>query len=283
MKTQNDHNALLRHTIHSIQTYAKQHQLNHRFVGGVSYGGLLQDETSYKIDIQARTVTLKNHTPLTLLRPDQSIRDIDLIILSQSNQQLNAFGTFIQKIKREAKQKTGLTPPISYEGMFELGQTPVGILQYVTTLHTDGHNKYLVFDKIQQRISDKSLEAWHVVLEDGLTYTTRNPLGDYFSYQFRSPSGIKPKDIQKIVHLDKLAKAIQQEGKKYNIDYLGDEYYGPWQAFINELETSTLKSVQQKKAITRWYWSTLGTTLAHGRGIIGKPIFALFNLLNRMR
>jgi hypothetical protein len=83
-----------------------------------------------------------------------------------------------------------------------------------------------------------------------------------------------------MIYLKKIADAVVAAGKKRGIDYMSNEYYGPWQTYIDKLKHSTLPSVRSKRFITRLYWQTIGTTLAHGRGI-GKPIFAIFNFFTR--
>jgi hypothetical protein len=268
--------------ISEIETYAKKHQLNHRFVGGVSYGGLVDENTTYEIDVLKRTIRLHHHHPFELLRPDGSIRDIDLIILSQNAREIGSFATFVEKLEMKMKNELGFIPPISYEGVYKKREKPPGLLDFVTTLHTSDSEYFLVFDLVSQAISKATLEPWYVTLDTGLTYTTRNPIADYFAYQCRSPAGIKPKDVTKIIHLSKLFKAVLAEGAIQGIDYMDENHYGTWQEFIDKLERSTVPSVQRKRAITRWYWSTLGTAFSHGRGIIGKPALAIFNILNRM-
>ncbi len=274
---------LLHEMVAEIEGFAKSHELNHRFVGGVSFGGLLNEETTYEIDIEKRHIKLKNYSELQLIRSDKSVKDIDLIVLTQRVKRVHQLRTFLEKLKWSVRLKIGFTPPISYEGLFDKNNQPTGLLEYVTTIHVADAQPYLVFDKVRQRISWDTLEPWTLELENGLNYTVRNPIADYWAYQFRSPAGLKPKDIEKIVHLHKLVQAIVREGKRYGIDYADDAHYGTWQTFVAELASSTIPSVKTKRAITKWYWSTLGTTFAHGRGIIGKPIFALFNLINRLK
>ncbi len=272
----------LPYMIHQIETYANKHKLDHRFVGGVSYGGLLTEATTYDISIPTRTITLKNHKAFELLRADGSARDIDLITLNTDHEEMTELATFVEALEAEMKERLGYIPPISYEGVFKKNEHPPGLLDFVTTLHREKDDYFLVFDLVQQPISKASLEPWTLQLEDGLTYTTRNPIADYFAYQCRSPAGIKPKDVSKIIYLSQLVKAMCREGKKYRIDYMSHEYYGTWQEFINQLEHSPLPSVQRKRAITRLYWSTMGTAFAHGRGAVGKTALAAFNILNRM-
>ena len=272
----------LSYMIGRIESYAKEHDLDHRFVGGVSYGGLLQEGTEYEISIPNRTISLKNHKVIQLLRSDGSARDIDLIILSADHKQIAALARFVETLETEMKERLGFIPPISYEAVFEKNEHPPGLLEFVTTIHRDESEYLLAFDRVHQPIRAQSLEPWTLTLESGLSYTTRNPIADYFAYQCRSPAGIKPKDVNKIIHLSQLVKRMCREGKKHHIDYMSDAYYGTWQQFIDQLEHSPHPSVQRKRALTRLYWSTMGTAFAHGRGALGKTALAAFNILNRM-
>lgn len=271
---------VVRNMVKAIEDYGRDNDLDHRFVGGMSYGGLLNDETTYKIDVSARTIWLDNHNSLFLLRPDKSVRDIDLILCTHHPEKIAPLKRFLNKLKWQVRVKLGFTPPISFEGLAPYGTTPQGLMQYVTTIQVKDSKVFLVFDKIRQPVSSQSLEPWHVVLEDGTSYTTRNPIADYYAYQFRSPAGVKPKDITKLIHLKKLADAVIAAGRKKSIDYASGDYYGPWQDYIDQLENSTLPSVRSKRFLTQLYWKTIGTTLAHGKGI-GKPVFAIFNFFTR--
>lgn len=270
----------LKSMVRAIEEFSKTNHIDHRFVGGMSYGGLLNDKSTYKIDVARRSVQLTQHNALQLLRPDKSVRDIDLILCTYQPDKLPALKKFLNHLKWQVRLKMGFTPPISFESPSPFGSRPQGVMQYVTIMQVKNDRVYLVFDTIHQYISRASLEPWTVVLKDGTTYTTRNPIADYFAYQFRSPAGVKPKDLTKMIYLKKIADAVVAAGKKRGIDYMSNEYYGPWQTYIDKLKHSTLPSVRSKRFITRLYWQTIGTTLAHGRGI-GKPIFAIFNFFTR--
>lgn len=271
---------VVRSMVVAIEDYCRGEHLDHRFVGGMSYGGLLNNDTTYTIDVPKRRITLKNHNPLLLLRPDKSVRDIDFILCSYAPEKIQPLKRFLNKLKWQIRLKLSYTPPISFEGLAQYGSKPLGLLRFVTTMQIQRGVAYLVFDKISQAVSPESLEAWTVVLEDGTAYTTRNPIADYYAYQFRSPAGIKPKDHDKVARLKNLVDTMIVEGKKHTIDYMSEEYFAPWQTFIDDIQTSTIPSVKFNRMVTKLYWSTIGTTLAHGRGI-GKPIFALFNFFTR--
>jgi hypothetical protein len=153
----------------------------------------------------------------------------------------------------------------------------------VIGVETELDKAYLMFERVIQEVSWKSFEPWTLTLENGLSFTTRNPIGDYFAYQFRSPGGIKPKDIEKLIFLKRLVDDLTEKGVQNGISYFSNEYYGTWQEYIHRLEKSRIPSIQSKRFITSLYWKTIGTPLAHGRGLIGRPMLAIYHFIMRLR
>lgn len=268
----------------AIESYCNKAGIDHRFVGGVSYGGLLNEKTRARIDIPARTITLAKHNTLSIARDDRSLRDVDLIYLTTDKKKIAAFKKQIALIKKNMEGKIGEMPSISFEGTLPLRESiPTGFLQFVTVIETKGSKYFLRFDNIRQNIAPESLEPWSVVLENGMRYTTRNPIADYYAYQFRSPSGVKPKDMEKIIFLKKLSDQLIEKGKTYDIDYNSKKYYKSWMSYTNHLKRNWTFPIASKKIITNWYWSTVGTDLAHGKGPVNKHILSFFNLVTRLR
>jgi len=277
--------SIMEDMIVDLQTFAKENAINHRFVGGISYGGLLNDKTTYEIDVLKREVRLKKHNQLTLLRNDGTVRDIDLIFLTQNQTKITKLKEYVRELKWKTRNKISFTPSISIEGVRQIAgkQTTGQFFQYVTEIGVKKGQYYLMFDEIKEKISPDSLEPWTVILEDGVSYTTRNPLADYYAYQFRSPSGVKQKDVDKVKLLKKLSAQVLKEGAKKSIPYNSKQYYQPWQQYIRKLQRSTLPAVLSKRAILAWYWQTIGTSFSHGKGVLGKAIFGIFNTLTRNR
>ncbi|HSW96700.1 MAG TPA: hypothetical protein VLF89_02650 [Candidatus Saccharimonadales bacterium] len=252
--------------ISAIEIYCIKQQLNHRFVGGVSFGGLLNEKTSAEIDIDAKTIKLKRHNKETLLRNDKTIRDIDVIFFCNNKNKINKFASFITDL-RKSHGNTGTFPDISYEPTIypHFGKRN-HFSQFVTALEVDEENNlYLAFDDVQQKISWESIEPWTVILEDGLTFTVRNPIADYYAYIFRSPAGPKPKDEKKLRYVKKLAEAVVNLGKAHNpqIDYESQLYYGSWQKYIEKLNKTENPVTNTKKFWLKVYWQTIGTLFAH--------------------
>lgn len=238
--------------IQELEIFYKKNNIDHRFVGGVSFGGLLNENTTWEINMQKRIIYLHSPNLLNSQRPDGTLKDIDLIILS-----------------KPTKYKL---PTTHYETSIEYAifypQKINSLFQFVTSIYVDNNNKpYLVFGNIQQEISWKSLEPWNVVVNKRTSYTVRNPIADYFAYQFRSPSGPKPKDVIKLKLLEKLKDDVIKEGRKNKLQYMAQEYYLPWKEFITKIQTSNDRNIQIKRSFMKLYWSTIGEYLAHGKGV----------------
>lgn len=277
--------SIMEEMIVELESFGKENSINHRFVGGISYGGLLNEKTSYEIDVLKREIKLKRHNQLTLLRDDGTVRDIDLIFLTQNQTKILKLKEYVRELKWKTRNKISFTPSISIEGvrLIEDKQKSGQFFQYVTEIGIKNSQYYLMFDEIKEKISPNSLESWAVVLENGVSYTTRNPLADYYAYQFRSPSGIKQKDVEKVKLLKKLSVQVIKEGVKNSILFNSKQYYQPWQQYIRRLQRSTLPAVLSKRAILAWYWQTIGTSFSHGKGALGKAIFGIYNTLTRSR
>ena len=268
-----------------LEFFGNQNGINHRFVGGISYGGLLNDKTTYSINVSKREITLKKHNQLTLLRDDGTVRDIDLIFLTQNQNKIMKLKEHVRELKWKTRNKISFTPSISIEGVRSIDdkQKTGQFFQYVSEIGIKNGQYYLMFDEIREKISIDSLEPWTVILENGLRFTTRNPLADYYAYQFRSPSGIKQKDVEKVKLLKKLSVQMVKEGVANSIYYNSKQYYQSWQQYIRKLQRSTLPAVLSKRAILAWYWQTIGTSFSHGKGVLGKAIFGIFNTVTRNR
>jgi len=247
--------------------WCQNKQINHRFVGGVSFGGLLTSNTTWSIDIARREVRLYNPQQLSPERSDGSIKDVDVIILNPIS---HALKKELRHAWESESSRLAIRPPLSCETAIFSPIEPNRYTQFVTNiLITDG-KPYLQFHRMKQEISWQSLESW-TVHYGKYSYTVRNPIADWFAYQFRNPGGVKDKDQEKLALLKKLAESVVCEGKKLGIDYLSEAYFLPWEEFTNRLSTSTSLHIRLKRFLTRLYWSTVGEYIAHGRGL-SKPL-----------
>jgi hypothetical protein len=262
--------------IKEIEQYCLDHKIQHRFVGGVSYGGLVNKQTTYEFDLGNRHVKLKNHNELSDFRKDRTVKDIDLIVIEPDQKKVSAFQQYVYDLQKKICTKTGVDIPISVEAaIYPLKGDRNWLTQFVTAIEVDkvGHygegNIYYAFEDIKQLISWRSIDGWIVELENGMKYTTRSPIADFYAYAFRNPGGVKLKDVNKLVYLKKMAKEMKRLGREENppIDYDGELYYATWREYTGKLNSSSSFSIRLKSLVIRFYWNTIGTYLAHGKGI----------------
>lgn len=251
--------------INTLETYCQNNNLNHRFVGSVSFGGLLHNKTTWRINIKQRKIFLYQTNPLSLYRTDGTVRDIDIILLTSDIKKINDFSKFIKKLKKSSSLKS--FPLISYEWIQQNNSSKNHLMQFVTAFEEHNNNLYLRFSSIKQKISQASLEAWTIVLSNNQSFTVRNPIADYYAYQVRNPSGIKPKDKEKIKLLKQLVDDVVQKGKNGHIDYLSNKYYKPWFEYEKQLQETNNVGIVIKRILLIIYWQSIGNYFAHGKGI----------------
>ncbi|NTU73814.1 hypothetical protein HGB07_06665 [Candidatus Roizmanbacteria bacterium] len=248
-----------------LSRYLNEHQINHRFVGGVSWSGLLNKQTTYNIDIKKRSIRLHKYNQLVLTRTDGSPKDIDIIVFIEKESDYQKLKLFALNLRKNYPQP----PIISIENARYEKAEQGNIWQFVTALSVKNGTLFLTFDSIREEISWESIAPWQVILDGGVTYTVRNPIADSYAYRIRVPSGTKPKDVAKLTELDKLRDEVIKQGKEIKIDFMSEEYFAPWKRYQMQLAGSSEISVQIKRTITKIYWSTIGTALAHGGGLLG--------------
>lgn len=252
--------------IQKIENFCQKENIPHRFVGGVSFGGLLNNRTDWQIDIKKRKIKLKGNNSLELVRSDNTIKDIDIILLTIDISQKKKLQNFILEIRKTHSP----FPSISIELLKEKNNFN-SFFQFVTTIVVDSRNTpSLTFDTTAEKISWNSLEVWTVIINEKLQYAVRNPIADYYAYQFRSPSGVKEKDTQKILLLKKLTNDVITRGREEEREYMSNEYYLPWERYTNKLTSTKQKMIIIKKIIMNIYWKTIGTSLAHESGFFGR-------------
>lgn len=254
-----------------LENYCRRHNLDHRFVGG-TLTDLIGLQTEFEIDAAGKTIKLINPNPQTMIRGDNTIKDIDLVIFSKDRQvYLEARRTFAYWA-RAARERHLPFPQISVEAAYHPDRNwpkRNKLKQFVTAFEVDdAGNITLAFGNIRQQIQRESVESWTVILENGTRLTVFSPIAHRLCYELRVPSGIKPKDIDKMPLLTEFARKTIAEGSKHGIDYTA--MYQTWQTYIDRLKNHPDPLTRAKAAATGLYWRTLGTQVAHGTGPLGR-------------
>ena len=130
--------------INTLELFCNENGISHRFVGGVSFGGLLNEKTTWKIDVKKQTVHLFNYNKLCSYRQDQTLRDIDIILFEKNKEKVKVLHAFCKKNNLYF---------VTIENAFYNNKVNQ-LLQFVTAIEIDNNNiPYLVFGNIKQKIS----------------------------------------------------------------------------------------------------------------------------------
>lgn len=269
----------------SIEQTCKTFGIDHRFVGG-TLTDLLNTETQARIDYNNRRIYLTDYTPPQMFRSDSTVKDVDLICFPSRKSSFELAKYSLSEHERRGRKDGKKYPSVSIEPA-RGGEFPSAnpLLQVVSGIERDGTDTWLTFDYMRQRIDPETLAAWKIVLtENGnASFTTLNPYAHILRYAMRVPSGIKKKDksfsfdgegnrFNKIMLMKRLAVQVKDEGEKYGVDY--KELFRPWGDFIIAMRFDQSQSVAAKRAITQGYWDSIGTAIAHGKGIFS-PLASL--------
>lgn len=266
-----------------IDATAKMRGEDIRFVGG-TLTDVLTPETVFTVDVPNRVIRIGNHKELTPIRPDGTIKDLDIISFCPDPNRHEAFMAEIKTTFSEDRRRGFPLPYISVEpthyqkhGWSQRKER----LQFVSTLDVGEEEAIAVpslrFDKIHQTISWGSVEPWTAELSDGTKFAILNPIGHMLRYHMRVPSGPKKKDTDekdypsgkrasKMDLLKMMADAVYEEGLRQGIDYYNEDYYAPWLRFINSMQNDPDKIIRLKAKLTGTYWDTIGTVFSHGVG-----------------
>lgn len=266
--------------INCIEDYCKSANLDHRFVGG-TVSDFIGPQTDYQIDAKQRKVVLINPNQPSMIRPDQTVKDIDIVVLTPDRQK---FVEATQELGglQASKSKTGAAFPfISIEAARHADWPPRNSWkQFVSAFeYNSAGQPHLVFGVTGRRINPDSLQPWNVDIGNGMEITSFHPLGHMLCYALRVPSGVKRKDksvlgekefgaFNKMGLLGRLAVRTREEEAQAGLNY--SQSFREWADYIRTLSRNPDMLTKVKSVVTRLYWDTIGTTVAHGSGIFAK-------------
>lgn len=265
--------------------------IDHRFVGG-TISDMLRPDTRMDINPEERTITLDPFNSPTMLRPDGTVKDVDLVCFGRNQSEIREAVSGFREIATEAK---GLGLPCPYtsiesakwvesgreEGTIFLRDWGKRLRQWVTAFEVQqdsnsGCHLSLAIDPVRQEIPWRSVEPWRIKAGN-LTLTAFNPYTHWMCYWIRVPSGLKKKDLKqlpdygglsRITFLKKFAVAfVEQLKEKTGVDIRGD--YDPWWQYRQALAEAHDGLLPLKRTLEGVYWDSIGTAFSRGRGFLG--------------
>lgn len=254
--------------------------VEHRFVGGV-IANPVNLHTIVSVNLPQRTADFRNFSQLSLIRGDNSVRDIDAIGFSTDQATYAEARARVKEEAGKAKTKGLPYPPVSIEATSYPGWPRRNkLLQFVSTLDVDEAGVLgLNFGEVNQPTPWETFEPWHASFGQ-LRIKSINPYGIYLRYFMRNASGLKKKDREpvefegeigysKVDLLTRISDQVQAQAGEFNMDYFAG--YESWREFIRKLKEEPDPLTWSKAFATKLYWNTVGTAFAHGAGIF-KPL-----------
>lgn len=245
-------------------------ELDFRLVGGALTNFITPQTTIASLDCKKRTLTLKNHAYPTKKRKDGSLVDVDMICFSDNFSQIASVKKILTEWERGEAKKGNPLPHIALEPAihWKWQKNRNNIFQFVTGIDVDKTGKlYLSFDSLSEEIPWSTIEPWSIILENGMKLQTLNPYAHMLRYYMRMPSGLKPKDKEKMKkNLEPFVKEFLHQANSQGKDF--EKEYVSWNRFTHNLTTNQDTPIWIKASLTNLYWHTIGTTLAHGKGFL---------------
>ena len=253
--------------IRQIETLGKSMQVDIRFVGGAVTDAFLSANT-IDFDILNHTIIVDGPLP-SLYRADHTVKDLDIIAFCPNKL---LYDSFVRTALHTATNHTEF-PQVSIEpAIYDTWPTTHNIKfpQMVSTIEVKNETPYLRFGSLWQQVHPDSFHPWTLTLANGVSYPILNPLAHVLRYFMRNPSSIKQKDRgAKITRLFDIAnQTIGAEATATNEWEVNKRYralFEPWIQFVEKLLTSTNPDIAVKRTLTQWYWSHIGTALAHSK------------------
>ncbi len=238
------------------------------FVGGVISSQIKPETQIGMVHPESRTFSLYQAEPPSVKRENGSVRDVDILALCP-------YQDYFEDAKAELKRNfKGV--PITIEGIrYPYWPERKKLTQFVVGTDADGMGRlFLAFDDIKVEVDPETLAPWGLITEYGIL-PVFNPVTHLFRYFVRVPSGLKPKDKEKVPLLAKLAiDFIKQSMTQDEItNFL--RQYDNWEEFSERLggADDTRKLWTRLKIwATRTYWNTIGESVSNGTGKIGRVL-----------
>ncbi|MGI9595024.1 MAG: hypothetical protein ACR2QK_02625 [Acidimicrobiales bacterium] len=178
-----------------------------QIIGGNGSAALLNEHTV--IDLAARTIEAPAVCDLPRFRPDNSLRDMDTLVLSTDPEQVDAVQTLAEELvgdqleislfelKTVADLERQRSRPVQSSVKVFLGD------RYVTTF-TDERGRivdiegYKSLYPFQVPITAQALETFQLITEGRVATPTAHPGATILNYLTRSISGVRAKDLEKV-------------------------------------------------------------------------------------
>ncbi|HTB48926.1 MAG TPA: hypothetical protein VK712_02490 [Verrucomicrobiae bacterium] len=198
-------------------------------LGGIATGALVHAETV--IDVESGTVVAAQDSGSSLVRPNGTRRDIDILvgdILSRAEAERikdEVAGAVDDKLKVSISSFDGHSEQLAAS---RLAQT-IKAWTSKRTVDTEGRLRYDLFP-LQRVVEPESYEPWQLELPNHSQVQMFHPAGHALAYSFRSISGIRHKDAEKYA-------VMQARVTELFSDEIHDGCFCGWADFAGDIQT----------------------------------------------
>lgn len=194
-------------TIHIIRPIAEILQSERlpdvQIIGGIGAVALSHPDTV--IDVQTKTLIAPDSLVMPSRRPDGSLRDIDVLVLSSNRDDIKDVESIVTSVVGK-ELEASVFGMRSADILKKQLSRPLGFTVFKTFLSDryeseDSYIKSLFPFAVE--MNPESLETWTMSLR-GITLPIPNPAMSLINYTNRSISGLRPKDAEKVEQMAKM-------------------------------------------------------------------------------
>jgi hypothetical protein len=194
-------------------------------LGGISAGAIVGKQTSF--DHGSRAIQPSNDSAEFNIRDNGTIRDADVLVLDVLSDER------AREINNVLAQALGGRLVGSVFGVDKREEIKPQDTWWTSrrTLDTAGSHR-IQLHPLEQVLPDESYEPWDMHLPQGGVVSTLNPAGIRLAYGFRSVSGLRPKDKEKVHAMD---ERLGQEP-----EFMEQIHEGPFKPWLDMTEAVRL-------------------------------------------
>lgn len=226
----------------------------YRVLGGIAAHAILNANTIYWKD---RVIEVDQKAQLSTKRDNGTVRDIDTLIVSSVNQEVN-------KAKEALIDVVGSDLSVSVFGLrkkVKAKKTLIPNMDFVShrTIDDEG-GFYIHLDKVETALTDDWYDAWEVrrPQDNAPLFQTLSPIAIEAGYRMRSITGVRPKDQDKV---EKLRGRITVDDILANAQ-LTESLVAVY-ASQHTVGNAHAHAIEEKRNIPRTWFRTKAVVLGH--------------------
>jgi hypothetical protein len=194
-------------------------------LGGITAGAIVNKQTRF--DHDSRVIEPTNDSAELNMRDNGTLRDADVLVLDVLSD------VRAREINDVIAQALGRRLLGSVFGVDKREETKPQTSWWTSRRTVDAAGTHRIqLHPLEQVLPEESYEPWDMQLPEGGVVSTLNPAGIRLAYGFRSVSGLRPKDKNKVNAMD---KRLHQEP-----EFMEQIHEGPFKPWLDMAEAVRL-------------------------------------------